>query len=99
MIMRLYYLVRIPVLFLIFMLLALPLMADKVPCPQPGNAFTNALFPGFARPDRQNVIIEFSVSHRVTDPRLTLKLLGQDVGSSSGLDEPGVVDNLFRLRF
>jgi len=73
--------------------------SDKVSSSQTDNVFSSALFPGFARPDRHYLATGIADSRRSADPRFTLKPIGADIHLRNGLDEPRVVDNLFRLRF
>jgi hypothetical protein len=72
---------------------------EKVSSSQTDNVFSRALFPGFARPDRNKLTTGIADSRRGTDPRFTLKPIGADIHLRNELDEPRVVDNLFRLRF
>ena len=72
---------------------------EKVSPSQTDNVFSSALFPGFARPNRHNLTTGIADSRRGADPRFTLKPIGDYIHRRNGLDEPRVVDNLFRLRF
>jgi hypothetical protein len=93
------YLIRALLFFLMFMVFALPSMAERVSSSQTDKAFASALFPGFARPDRHNLSTGIADTRRVADPRFTLKPVGADIHRRNGFDEPRVVDNLFRFRF
>jgi hypothetical protein len=80
-------------------LTGMSVVPEKGASSQTDNVFSNALFPGFARPDRHNLTTGTADSRRGADPRFTLKPIGEDIHRRNGLDEPRVVDNLFRLRF